>query len=77
MAGRDSTIYYGDDVDKESKGVFRAVGNVVPYFRTSKHVLLFKLDIMLLFWMFVAGVSRTHIDITISDRTATHSFRHV
>lgn len=61
MAEQDSAVHYDDDVDGESKGVFRAVGRCIPYFKTSKHVLLFKLDIMLLFWMFVAGVSQTNI----------------
>lgn len=61
-------MHYGDDVDEESKGVFRAVGNVIPYFKSSKHVLLFKLDIMLLFWMFVAGVSQTNLDLAINVR---------
>lgn len=63
MAEQDSAVYNGDDVDEESKGVFRAVGRFIPYFKTSKHVLLFKLDIMLLFWMFVAGVSQTSISL--------------
>jgi hypothetical protein len=38
-------------------GLFGRVGKVIPYFRKRRNVLLFKLDIMLLLWMFVAGVS--------------------
>jgi hypothetical protein len=38
-------------------GLFGHVGRVIPYFRKRRNVLLFKLDIMLLLWMFVAGVS--------------------
>lgn len=58
MAEQDPAIHYGDDVDEETKGVFAAIGKVIPYFRKAKHVLLFKLDIMLLLWMFIAGVSK-------------------
>lgn len=38
-------------------GVWGQAAKVIPYFKNPKHVLLFKLDIMLLLWMFVAGVS--------------------
>jgi hypothetical protein len=38
-------------------GLFGRVGKVIPYFRKRRNVLIFKLDIMLLLWMFVAGVS--------------------
>jgi hypothetical protein len=38
-------------------GLFGRVGKVIPYFRKRRNVLLFKLDIMLLLWMFIAGVS--------------------
>jgi hypothetical protein len=37
-------------------GLFGRVSKVIPYFRKRRNVLLFKLDIMLLLWMFVAGV---------------------
>ena len=43
-------------------GLFGHVGKVIPYFRKRRNVLLFKLDIMLLLWMFVAGVSEDRID---------------
>jgi hypothetical protein len=41
----------------DGSGVFGQVAKVIPYFRKKRNVLLFKLDIMLLLWMFVAGVS--------------------
>ena len=41
----------------DGNGVFGQVAKVIPYFRRKRNVLLFKLDIMLLLWMFVAGVS--------------------
>jgi hypothetical protein len=41
----------------DGNGVFGQVAKVIPYFRKRRNVLLFKLDIMLLLWMFVAGVS--------------------
>jgi hypothetical protein len=42
---------------QKGDGVFGQVAKVIPYFRKRRNVLLFKLDIMLLLWMFVAGVS--------------------
>ncbi|KAF2010758.1 major facilitator superfamily transporter [Aaosphaeria arxii CBS 175.79] len=42
----------------EVTGVFRHVGQVIPYFRNPRHVLLFKLDVMLLAWMFLAGIMK-------------------
>lgn len=41
----------------DGDGVFGQIAKVIPYFRKRRNVLLFKLDIMLLLWMFVAGVS--------------------
>ena len=41
----------------DGSGMFGQVAKVIPYFRKKRNVLLFKLDIMLLLWMFVAGVS--------------------
>jgi len=43
----------------DGNGIFGQVAKVIPYFRKKRNVLLFKLDIMLLLWMFVAGVSDT------------------
>lgn len=40
----------------DGNGIFGQVTKVIPYFRKKRNVLLFKLDIMLLLWMFVAGV---------------------
>jgi hypothetical protein len=45
------------DDQHDGNGVFGKVAKVIPYFRKKRNVLLFKLDIMLLLWMFVAGVS--------------------
>jgi hypothetical protein len=44
----------------DGSGVFGQVAKIVPYFRKKRNVLLFKLDVMLLLWMFVAGVSNMH-----------------
>ena len=41
----------------DGNGIFGQVAKIIPYFRRKRNVLLFKLDIMLLLWMFVAGVS--------------------
>lgn len=52
-ANHDSTVRDQHD----GRGMFGQVAKVIPYFRKKRNVLLFKLDIMLLLWMFVAGVS--------------------
>lgn len=41
-------------------GLFGYLAKVIPYFRNPKHVLLLKLDVMLLLWMFIAGVRSPH-----------------
>lgn len=41
----------------DGNGIFGQVAKIIPYFQKKRNVLLFKLDIMLLLWMFVAGVS--------------------
>lgn len=46
------------DAEHDGNGIFGLVAKVIPYFRKKRNVLLFKLDIMLLLWMFVAGVSK-------------------
>lgn len=47
-----------DDTQHDGNRIFGQVAKVIPYFRKKRNVLLFKLDIMLLLWMFVAGVSK-------------------
>lgn len=57
MTDHDSTY---DEALHPGNGLFGQVAKVIPYFRKKRNVLLFKLDIMLLLWMFVAGVSGLH-----------------
>ncbi|EJT77458.1 hypothetical protein GGTG_07370 [Gaeumannomyces tritici R3-111a-1] len=45
-------------VDEPVEGVFVHVGRVIPYFRNARNVLVFKLDVMLLAWMFLAGIMK-------------------
>jgi hypothetical protein len=40
-------------------GVFKLISKYIPYFRDPKHVLLFKLDCLLLTWAFIAGYGLT------------------
>ncbi|KAK1991438.1 major facilitator superfamily transporter [Colletotrichum falcatum] len=40
------------------EGVFKHVSKAVPYFRDPRNVLVFKLDVMLLAWMFLAGIMK-------------------
>lgn len=48
----------GEDVDAdvEVQGLFKIVARYVPYFRNPQHVLVFKLDCLLLTWTFIAGI---------------------
>lgn len=39
-------------------GVFVHIGKLIPYFRNPRNVLVFKLDIFLLAWMFLAGIMK-------------------
>lgn len=36
-------------------GIFKYISKYIAYFRDPKHVLLFKLDCLLLTWAFIAG----------------------
>ncbi|KAM0326771.1 hypothetical protein ACHAQA_006645 [Verticillium albo-atrum] len=48
----------GDAADFAPTGVFKHIAKVIPYFRNPRHVLVFKLDVFLLAWMFVAGIMK-------------------
>ncbi|KAM5351001.1 hypothetical protein ACJ41O_003724 [Fusarium nematophilum] len=39
-------------------GIFKHISKAVPYFRDPKHVLIFKLDCLLLTWAFLAGIMK-------------------
>lgn len=39
-------------------GIFKHVSKYIPYFRDPNHVLLFKLDTLLLTWAFLAGIMK-------------------
>lgn len=39
-------------------GIFKHVSKVIPYFNDPRHVLLFKLDCLLLAWSFLAGIMK-------------------
>ncbi|KAJ5417169.1 uncharacterized protein N7487_000719 [Penicillium crustosum] len=45
------------DEDQQSQtGLFKVLARYVPYFRNPQHVLVFKLDCLLLTWTFIAGI---------------------
>ena len=44
--------------NQEVTGVWARIARVIPYFRNPQHVLLLKLDVMLLAWMFLAGIMK-------------------
>ncbi|KAJ5850724.1 hypothetical protein N7455_010580 [Penicillium solitum] len=45
------------DEDQQSQaGLFKVLARYVPYFRNPQHVLVFKLDCLLLAWTFIAGI---------------------
>lgn len=54
-----------DRVDEPVEGVFVHIGRFIPYFRSARNVLVFKLDVVLLAWMFLAGIMKE------MDQTAT------
>lgn len=39
-------------------GVFATISKLIPYFRNPRNVLVFKLDVFLLAWMFLAGIMK-------------------
>ncbi|KAF4980430.1 hypothetical protein FZEAL_3546 [Fusarium zealandicum] len=39
-------------------GIFKYISRTIPYFRDPQHVLLFKLDCLLLTWAFLAGIMK-------------------
>lgn len=57
----------------EITGVFRHIGKVIPYFRDLRHVLLFKLDVMLLAWMFLAGIMKVRYHLSIASFRRTEN----
>lgn len=47
-----------DDAGYEVTGLFAYIARVIPWFRKPRHVLTFKMDIMLVLWMFIAGLMK-------------------
>ncbi|ATY61163.1 Major facilitator superfamily transporter [Cordyceps militaris] len=47
-----------DDANYEVTGAFAHVARFIPYFRKPRRVLLFKMDVMLVLWMFIAGLMK-------------------
>lgn len=39
-------------------GLFKHISKVLPYFRNPRHVLILKLDCLLLTWTFIAGIMK-------------------
>ncbi|KXH40068.1 major facilitator superfamily transporter [Colletotrichum simmondsii] len=52
--GTEEPINYGPP----QEGIFKHISKIVPYFRDPRNVLVFKLDVMLLAWMFLAGIMK-------------------
>ena len=44
------------DKGADQQGIFKIVARYIPYFRNPQHVLVFKLDCLLLTWTFIAGI---------------------
>ncbi|TQN67234.1 Pantothenate transporter FEN2, partial [Colletotrichum shisoi] len=53
-AAREEPVNYGPP----EEGIFKHVSKFIPYFRDARNVLVFKLDVMLLAWMFLAGIMK-------------------
>ncbi|PMB71065.1 Pantothenate transporter liz1 [Beauveria bassiana] len=47
-----------DDANFEITGAFAHIARFIPWFRKPRRVLLFKMDVMLVLWMFVAGLMK-------------------
>lgn len=45
-----------DENQPSQAGLFKILAHYVPYFRNPQHVLVFKLDCLLLTWTFIAGI---------------------
>ncbi|KAJ0116355.1 hypothetical protein J7T55_007334 [Diaporthe amygdali] len=58
--GTDDTAHPLSDLESGApdEGVFKYTSKVIPYFRNRRNVLIFKLDCLLLLWMFVAGLMK-------------------
>ncbi|EGY16894.1 pantothenate transporter FEN2 [Verticillium dahliae VdLs.17] len=54
----DAPTYDDATAEPEVTGVFKHIAKVIPYFRNPRHVLVFKLDVFLLAWMFLAGIMK-------------------
>ena len=39
-------------------GIFKHISKAIPYFRNPRHVLILKLDCLLLTWTFIAGIMK-------------------
>lgn len=39
-------------------GIFKHISRIIPYFRNPRHVLILKLDCLLLTWTFIAGIMK-------------------
>jgi len=39
-------------------GIFKYISKAIPYFRNPRHVLILKLDCLLLTWTFIAGIMK-------------------
>ena len=47
---------FDEDQQPPQTGLFKTLACYVPYFRNPQHVLVFKLDCLLLTWTFIAGI---------------------
>lgn len=52
---QDSSSGLNEDQQPPQTGVFKIASRFIPYFRNPQHVLVFKLDCLLLTWAFLAG----------------------
>ena len=39
-------------------GIFKHISSIIPYFKNPRHVLILKLDCLLLTWTFIAGIMK-------------------
>ncbi|QPC74462.1 hypothetical protein HYE68_005214 [Fusarium pseudograminearum] len=57
-AHMDSTTTQDTTSHTPQTGIFKHISSIIPYFKNPRHVLILKLDCLLLTWTFIAGIMK-------------------
>ncbi|UZP43551.1 hypothetical protein NXS19_011363 [Fusarium pseudograminearum] len=58
LAHMDSTTTQDTTSHTPQTGIFKHISSIIPYFKNPRHVLILKLDCLLLTWTFIAGIMK-------------------